>query len=187
MFARGVASTSIDDVLGASSTSKSQVYHYFDDKQDLVRAVVELQTERVLASQQPHLARLDSMAALRAWGDALIALQRNGGNLGGCPLGSMAAELADSSEAARVALAGSFQRWQSYLTLGLQAMRDSGELRPNTDPDALALSVMTAVQGGLLLTKTTRDSQPLELALDMALAHVASHRRPVRRARTEKT
>ena len=44
-----VASTSLDAVLGASKTSKSQLYHYFGDKDDLVLAVIQRQTECVLA------------------------------------------------------------------------------------------------------------------------------------------
>jgi TetR/AcrR family transcriptional regulator, transcriptional repressor for nem operon len=36
--------------------------------------------------------------------------------------------------------------------------------------------MMTALQGGLLLAQTTRDVRPLELALDMAIAHVGRYR-----------
>jgi len=32
--------------------------------------------------------------------------------------------------------------------------------------------MLAAVQGGILLSKAARNSQPLELALDMALSHV---------------
>jgi hypothetical protein len=46
-----------------------------------------------------------------------------------------------------------------------------GELRSGVEPADLATAVMTAVQGGLLLTDTTHSTRPLELGLDMALAH----------------
>jgi hypothetical protein len=59
----------------------------------------------VLDSQQPHLAQLDSVPDLRSWNDALVALQGSGGNVGGCPLGSMAGGLSDSSHDAGVASA----------------------------------------------------------------------------------
>jgi len=35
--------------------------------------------------------------------------------------------------------------------------------------------MLSAIQGGLLLSKTTRATRPLELAFDMALEHVARH------------
>jgi hypothetical protein len=52
----------------------------------------------------------------------------------------------------------------------------------------LATAVMTALEGGLLLSQTTHGIQPLELALDMALNHVntyrpAANRRPRRRTK----
>jgi hypothetical protein len=55
-------------------------------------------------------------------------------------------------------------------------MRESGLISPEADPAELAVTVMTALQGGLLLAQTTRDVRPLELALDMAIAHVGRYR-----------
>ncbi|MGC7194023.1 TetR/AcrR family transcriptional regulator [Mycobacteroides abscessus subsp. abscessus] len=60
MYQKGVAATSLDDILAASSTGKSQLYHYFKDRSELVKAVVERQTELVLAAQ-PTLTQIDSM------------------------------------------------------------------------------------------------------------------------------
>lgn len=174
MFAGGVADTSLDAVLAASGTSKSQLYHYFADKDDLVLAVIQRQTERVLAAQEPHV--FDSLAALRRWRDALVELQRQRNCAGGCPIGSLVSELAGSPRP-RALLAESFGRWESYLVAGFTAMADRAELKSGADPADLATAVMTALQGGLLLTQTTRSTRPLELALDMALDHVAAHLR----------
>ncbi|MGH4009505.1 MAG: TetR family transcriptional regulator C-terminal domain-containing protein, partial [Pseudonocardiaceae bacterium] len=157
-----------------SGTSKSQLYHYFADKDDLVLAVIQCQTERVLAAQEPHV--LDSLAALRRWRDALVELQRQRNCAGGCPIGSLASELAESPRP-RALLAESFGRWESCLVAGFTAMRDRAELTSAASPADLATAVMTALQGGLLLTQTTRSTRPLELALDMALDHVAAHLR----------
>lgn len=92
------------------------------------------------------------------------------------PLGSLVGELADRSDSARLEIARSFAEWQSYLSTGFAVMRDAGELVPDADPDELALTMMSALQGGLLMAQTTRTVRPLELALDMALGHVAGYR-----------
>lgn len=173
MFAGGVTETSLDAVLAASGTSKSQLYHYFADKDDLVLAVIGRQAERVLGAQEPQLHDLDTMAGLRRWRDAIVALQRQRRCAGGCPLGSLVAELA-AAERSRAALAAGFARWESYLVAGLTAMRDRGEL--DADPADLATAVMAALQGGLLLTDATRSTRALELGLDMALDFVERHR-----------
>ena len=48
-----------------------------------------------------------------------------------------------------------------------------GELTPDTDPDTLALALLSAPQGGLLPTKIKRDTKPLVAALDALLELVA--------------
>ena len=62
IYAHGVEQTSLDEVMAASGVSKSQLYHYFADKDALVLDVISLQTERVLGAQRPHLDALDSAA-----------------------------------------------------------------------------------------------------------------------------
>ena len=49
-------------------------------------------------------------------------------------------------------------------------MRSAGLLRPDADPEKLALSTFAALQGGLLLTQTMQPLEPLDAALDGALA-----------------
>ena len=95
MYEHGVAGTSLGDVQKAAGVGASQVYHYFGDKQSLIRAVIAHHTESVLGTVRPHLGRLDSMEALRAWRDVLVTTQRQRHCEGGCPLGSLVAELAE--------------------------------------------------------------------------------------------
>jgi AcrR family transcriptional regulator len=174
IYEHGVDRTSLDEVMAASGVSKSQLYHYFADKDALVLDVIARQTERVLDAQQPHLEALDSLLALKAWRSATIRLNR-GVRAKGCPLGSLANELANNSEPVRKRLAGSFAEWADRIERGLGKMRDRGELAASADPHILALAILSAVQGGLLLSKTTHSSRPLEIALDMAVDHVARH------------
>ena len=174
IYVHGVERTSLDDVMAASGVSKSQLYHYFADKDALVLEVIARQTERVLAAQQPHLEALDSLPALRAWGQAIIRLNELV-RMGGCPLGSLANELANTSESARKRLAESFSMWRDRIEKALVKMRERGELAASADPHDLALALLSAVEGGLLLAKTTHSSRPLEIAIDMAIDHVARH------------
>jgi len=90
--------------------------------------------------------------------------------------GASLLELADRSEPAREALAACFAEWEAYLVDGFTAMREDGLISREADPAELAVTVMTALQGGLLLAQTTREVRPLELALDMAIAHAGRYR-----------
>jgi TetR/AcrR family transcriptional repressor of nem operon len=175
VFAHGVARTSIEDVQQHAGVSASQMYHYFTDKNDLIRAVIAHQTDGILAAQRPLLDELDSFAALERWRDLLIDLQEQRHCVGGCPIGSIAAELADGDPQARTDLADGFERWEAPIRSGLARMRARGDLRPDTDTDALALALLVALQGGLLLTQTRRNTAPLRTGLDTVLAHIRTH------------
>ena len=175
MFRQGVAGTSTEDVLAAAQVSNSQLYHYFADKNALVRAVIERQADEIINGQRPLLDELDSLAAFRQWGDMLVDLQRQRHCEGGCPLGSLSSELAETSESARTALAASFERWETPIRDGLRRMRDRGTLNAETDVDQLALGTLAALQGGLLLTQAKRDVRPLEAALGLAISQISSH------------
>jgi AcrR family transcriptional regulator len=174
IYAHGVDRTSLDDVMAASGVSKSQLYHYFADKDALVLDVIARQTERVLEAQRPHLEALDSLPALKAWRNAIVRLSKAAQGKG-CPLGSLASELANDSEPARKRLADSFSTWRNRIEIGLAKMQERGELVASADPHDLALALLSAVEGGLLLAKTTHSSRPLEIAIDMAIDHVSRH------------
>jgi TetR/AcrR family transcriptional repressor of nem operon len=178
VYERGFAGTSLDDVMAATGTSKSQLYHYFTDKDALVREVIKAQLARIFAAQQAAgLNEVSSWDGLQRWCDHFVTVTQTTQGAGGCPLGSLVGELADQSEPARHVLAQCFADWQSYLTEGLTAMRDNGELAAHADPAELALTILTALQGGLLMAQATRSDRPLELALNMALQHVAAYQR----------
>jgi TetR/AcrR family transcriptional regulator, transcriptional repressor for nem operon len=171
---RGVAGTSLDDVIERAGASKSQLYHYFDDRDALLRAVVSHNCDAVLAVQ-PHLGSLDSWTAIRAWFDSLIQLQVDREARGGCPVGSLAGQLAETDERARVALEDSFARWEQPISEGLRSMRDQGKLARRADPDELATATLASIQGGLLLTQIRRDPGQLASALEAAYANLRAH------------
>lgn len=128
----------------------------------------------VLAAQDPPLSRLDSIAALQAWRDLVVDLQAARHCAGGCPIGSLAAELAETDPVARGELVAGFGRWEGAIRDGLTAMRDRGELRVEADPARLAMATLAGLQGGLLLTQVRRDTAALEAALDVAISHIGS-------------
>ena len=168
----GLESATLEDIQGEARVSASQLYHYFEDKSALILAVIDHQTETVLGAHRQVLERLDSFDALVGWRDMIVTMLEAQNCVGGCPLGSLAAGLAESDPIARNALAESFSQWERLLADGLTAMRARGELRPDIDVDTLAVSVLASVQGGLLLSQTRRDSSAVRIAVDTSIAYL---------------
>jgi len=173
VFEHGVAGTSLDDVRAAANVSKGQLYHYFADKEDLVHAVIDRTVQQVLDAQ-PRLIDLSSWAAIAAWFDDLVQLQIDRDAIGGCPIGSLAGELAETDDQARKELAAGFDRWEAPIREGLRQMQADGKVRRGADPARLATAILAAIQGGLVLTQTRRDPQQLRIALDAAYTYLRS-------------
>jgi AcrR family transcriptional regulator len=174
MFEHGVSGTTLEHVRDAAAVSSSQIYHYFADKDALIRAVIAYQSETIVGGQEPMFAQLDTVEGFQDWRDFLVAHQRQLGCRGGCPLGSLGSELAETNPIARADVAAALLRWESGIRSGLQAMADSGRLCEGADPDKLATTTLAALQGALLLTQMQRDTTPLEVALDTVIDHIAS-------------
>jgi TetR/AcrR family transcriptional regulator, transcriptional repressor for nem operon len=174
MHVQGVAATTIDEVLAASATSKSQFYQHFDDKSELVYEVITLRADEILSWQRLRLEKVDSLRGLNQWRDAMVqrCVLRRG--LWGCELGSLAAELSDTDDRARASLADHFVEWRTILASALERMRDNNVLRADVDTTDLATGLLAAVEGGYLLSQTARDPRLMQTALNAAIGHIMS-------------
>jgi AcrR family transcriptional regulator len=174
VLAGGVGGTSLDDIRADTETSKSQLFHYFPaGKSELVGAIASFQADRVLAAQEPYLSRLATWDDWREWRDAVIAHYGSQPHWG-CPIGALANELIGTDPERAAEVTAHMEHWRGLLEAGVTRLRDAGELSPDADPRALSLAVFASLQGGLLLTATSESIEPLEAALDGALAMLAA-------------
>jgi TetR/AcrR family transcriptional regulator, transcriptional repressor for nem operon len=169
---RGVAGTSLDDIRAVTSSSKSQLYHYFGDKGGLVQAVIDYQSGLVIGAQVDALGGVRSWRGLQRWADGMVAMVEARGARGGCPVGTLAAALSDTDERFRVPLSEAFDRWREAIGAMLMRLQDRGLLASDADLEALTTTTLAAIQGGLLFAKTSRDSAQLRATLDGAIAHL---------------
>ena len=165
---RSVAGTTLDDVKAAAEVSGSQLYHYFPDKDDLVQAVIDHQARTIVGNQRQ--ADLGTAGGLRAWRDTVIAQADATGGAGGCPLGSLAGQLAETDPRARAQIAVGFEQWSAAISEGARRLQAVGGLPASIDADDYAITLLAVLQGGLLLAQVQQDTRPLQTAVDTILA-----------------
>lgn len=166
VYSSGARETTLDQVRSAVGASKSQLYHYFSDKDELLHGVIAFQAAKVIHAQQPELGAIDSIKSLKRWRDKLVRQCDTYGRTGGCATGSLANELACHSDNHRRELSAHFDCWAAEIESGLLRMQASGYLEPPLNPKSLSVTFLTAIQGGLLLAKLQRSSTALTTALD---------------------
>ena len=168
---RGVAGTSLDEVLAAAGAGKSQLYHYFRGRDELVEAAVGLRCTQVLAGLTRALGSVASLADLEnALAGFVAGFEQMG--LPGCPIGSLATEVAGRNEGARLQTAAAFDAWEGLFADAIGRMRERGELRADAAPGVLATALLASIEGGLVLSQARKDPASLRLAADAGLAGV---------------
>ncbi|HEX4658467.1 MAG TPA: TetR/AcrR family transcriptional regulator [Streptosporangiaceae bacterium] len=171
---RGVAGTSLDEVLAAAGAGKSQLYHYFHGRDELVEAAVGLRCAQVLAGLTQALGSVASLTELeQALAGFVAGFEQMG--LPGCPIGSLAAEVAERNEGARRQAATAFDAWEQLFADTIGRMRERGELRADASPGALATALLASVEGGMVLSQTRKDPTSLRIAVEAGLAQLRTH------------
>jgi TetR/AcrR family transcriptional regulator, transcriptional repressor for nem operon len=164
---RGVAHTTLEDVKVAADVSGSQMYHYFPDKGELVQAVIDYQSDTIVGL---HRRTLASANGVDDWRKMVIGAAKRTKAKGGCPLGSLVGQLAENDPEARALIAAGFNQWAAAIADGLRSLHADGKLASDIDPDALATTLLAALEGGTLLAQVLGTTRPFETAVDTLLA-----------------
>lgn len=166
---KGVVSATLDDITARTSTSKSQLFHYFPaGKDELLVAVAQFEADQVLEDQQPYLGRLDSWEAWEQWRDAVIKRYEAQGDQ--CPLGSLFLQIGRSTPGARAIVIELMRRWQESLATGIRALQAGGRLpmRPRCRHEGRGAAGLDP--GGVSILLSTGQSSHLRAALDQGIA-----------------
>ncbi|HEY0807835.1 MAG TPA: TetR/AcrR family transcriptional regulator [Pseudonocardiaceae bacterium] len=146
---KGVGATTLADIAQAADVPVGNVYYYFKTKDDLVRAVIEAQTDQVDAM-------LTSFEALPRPAERLKALVRRWDQMRevvaryGCPFGTLASELDRRDDGLDVEAAGPIRRILEWAEIQIRSLGQS-------DARELATTLFAGVQGGALLASALRD------------------------------
>jgi TetR/AcrR family transcriptional repressor of nem operon len=172
---RGIAGSSLDEVQAAAGAGKGQFYHYFRGRDDLVEAAVAHRCTQVLAGLTQALGSVATLAELE---QALAGFAAEFEQMGlpGCPIGTLATEVAGRNEGARLQAAAAFDAWERLFADALERMRDHGELRADASPALLATALLASVEGGMVLSQVRKDPASLRIAVEAGLAQLQAHR-----------
>lgn len=172
---RGFRATSIGDVVEHTGVPKGSLYHHFPSKDQLGYAVLDRWRDdfRVRFLDPLHAAEGPApLERVTRFLDHFVESQRSGTCRGGCPFGTLAAEMADVHEGFRARLSETFQGFADALASQLRRAQTTGALRDDADVPALATFLVATLEGGVLLAKVHRSTAALDTAIGVARAHL---------------
>ena len=154
---KGYGSTSIADILSRSQVNSGSLYHYFPGKQDLLVAVLEAYRDGIGPMLlEPAWAGVDDpieriFALLAKYRQLIVDTDCEYG----CPIGSLALELHEADPIVRQRMAENFTNWAAAVRTCLEQAPE--RLPRDTDLQAIAEFVLTAMEGGVMQARTYRD------------------------------
>jgi AcrR family transcriptional regulator len=164
----GVASTTLDDVMARTGTSKSQLFHYFPEgKEELLLAVAAYEADQVITDQQPQLGCLTSWRAWREWRDAVVRRYQGQGQH--CPLNVLITQLGQHTPGAQAVVGQLMNRWQAEIVAGIEYMQRQGKIGAHLDSVQEAAALLAGIQGGVVVMLSTGSVSHLEAALDVGI------------------
>lgn len=155
---RGVAASSMADIMAATGLQKGGIYRHFESKEVLALEAFDYSVARMtdefrraLAGKRGAVERIEAMIGVYARVVTTPPVP------GGCPLLNAGVEHAEAGgplgARVRKAMAG-------FVALVRGAIRHGqadGEIRADVDADAAASFVVAAIEGGVLLSRLHRD------------------------------
>jgi AcrR family transcriptional regulator len=167
---QGLGATSPDEIARAVGGETRLFYHYFKSKQGIVHEVLRYALKAIEAGAAPIKYDFHSWQDLNNWFMAHIELQRAFRMTRSCPCGTIAYGVTENDELIRQDLALIFDFMSTKLTAFFTQEKAEGRISEEINPTEMAYFCIAAVQGSLLMGKITRNIQPVESAIRVALA-----------------
>jgi TetR/AcrR family transcriptional repressor of nem operon len=150
----GAHGTSIGKLLDATKKSKSQFYFHFQDKDDFVCQVLELEMSTMLKMKRRH--PLEKVEDVVDWFRPYLELASLPGNLG-CPVGPVATELSPSKDSIREEASRQFERWEQKISNDLESLADLEGFDESFKPELVARNLACSIQGAFLLGRVFQE------------------------------
>ena len=157
----GLDGTSVDDILKASDTGKSQFYHYFKSKEGVIHELLQM-AYHMIKNGETHFQPIDSWEDFTSWMDASIDKLEEYGCSRACPIGQISCQISDDDELLRQDIKLIFEAMKDYPKAFFIKLQAQGELPKDVDVDNLAAMCIAAMQGGAMLAKVNRDKDSFQ-------------------------
>lgn len=166
---QGYAGTSIADVETVTKLTKGSIYGNFENKEKLALAVFDYNLKKI---REKLIVELGKQSTFK--GKILSYLNVYGtlGASGGCPLQNTAVEADDTHEELRVRAAEGMMRWRNNMVDLLTKGIENKEFKADIDVEKIALTYFSIIEGGILISKTTMNTDYLSAILDSARLYI---------------
>jgi len=168
---QGYHATGINEIVKAVQVPKGSFYSYFKSKEDFAAQAISHYIEPFIQLLGKHLQQpdVDALSALKNYYAELIISVEKNGYKGGCLLGNLIGEVADTSELCNQTLKSAIERYKNLQYKALLQAQQEGTVRQDKSAEYMADLLINNWQGALLRMKLEQSIQPLQAFSDTLL------------------
>lgn len=160
---KGYAGTSMADVESITRLSRGTIYHHFDNKESIALAVFDYNFDRLcrLVDEQVELST-SFYEKLVVYAKVYQLIATDGAVSGGSPILNTASEADDTNILLRDKAIKAIKRNEFQISKIIEMGIRTGEFRKNTDAQKIAISILSTLEGGLMIARATNDAERMQ-------------------------
>ncbi len=164
MLAKGFTATTVDEICEAAGRTKGSFFHYFENKEDLGKAVLDhyISSRFQMIRQAPFFKKSDPLQRAYGYVDFMIRMSKNAVSENSCLLGNFAQELSDTRPIIRSQCAKHFAKWAEPFKKTLDEAKAKYAAKATLDTQSLAEHLIAVLEGSIILAKATQDKSMIE-------------------------
>jgi len=162
---KGIAGTSIDDVLKASKVAKGCLYGHFESKDALCNATADYLLDQL---DQKVRARLKQEQTAKAKLYAFMDMNKDPLEPcvpGGCPILNLSTEADSTNELIRGKVSKHITGSRLFLTRIIEQGIKAGEFSPELDAATFALKLFATVEGAHIISRVSQSNKPMHMVI----------------------
>jgi len=164
---KGYAGTTVSDLTNATGLTKGSIYGNFANKDEVALAVFEYNSKAL--GKRFDAALADKKTPTERLFGAVEYYQQNWAfefSNGGCPILNASVEADDNLPFMKKKVQQSLEIWARKLELVITSGQHTGEFKSEINSAAYAFTMITLIEGGIMLGKITNDENHLFTALN---------------------
>jgi AcrR family transcriptional regulator len=164
-YRQGYAATGVAQILKEAGVNSGSLYYFFPTKEDLLLAVLEWYKANLWPEViQPVFDRItDPIERIFGVLDGYRQMLIMTGCTGGCPVGNISIELADTHPNVRALVAENFTNWAAAVRGCVEDA--AGRLPDDVNPRQLSHFILTVMEGAIMQARAFRSLEPFESAV----------------------
>jgi AcrR family transcriptional regulator len=174
---KGYAGTSMSDLTQATGLTKGAIYGNFENKDEVALEAFRFNMKQITSAITELMdSRKGSWEKLMAFPEYYDTVFTQHGLATGCPIVNTAPEVDDTHPVLSQAVNEAIRQWDTAIQRLVAQGIETGQIRRSTNASEAASLMITLIEGGVLLSKSTGNMKYLRAALDQVVTLLQSIR-----------